>query len=134
MSMGAAAMEAIAEQFIDAFNRRDADGLVALCDRQIEFHPTVLVGARRIYRGHDGIRRWVADLARAQIQHQVRVRRVRVLDERSFMLLSEVLLDGEVITPSAMLARVTEAGLIEQAHAYLSDERTLGEIGLMSAE
>jgi hypothetical protein len=134
MSPGAAAMEAIAGQFIDAFNRRDVDALLALCDRDIEFHPTVLVGARRIYRGHAGMRRWVADLQKAQIQHQVRVRRVRALGERRFMVLSEVLLDGERVTPSALLAQLTADGLIAQAHAYLSDEQTLGQVGLMTPD
>lgn len=55
-------MDEIGRDFTDAFNRRDADGLVALADPAIEFCPTELVGSRRAYHGHEGLRQWVADL------------------------------------------------------------------------
>jgi hypothetical protein len=59
---------------------------------------------------------------------------VRTLDERRFLLLSEVLLDGERISPSAMLARLTEEGKIAEVHAYLTDEQLLTQIGLVPAQ
>lgn len=124
-------MEAIGHRFIDAFNRRDAEDLVALADPHIEFHPTPLVGARRVYHGHDGLRRWVAELGTSEIKHQVRVREVRPLDESRFVVLSEVLLDGELVSPSATLARLNETGGIVEARAYLSDEQILTQIGLV---
>jgi hypothetical protein len=127
-------MEAIAREFIDAFNRRDAEGLVALCDAEIDFQPTPLVGAHDGYRGHDGLRRWVEDLGTSGLDHQVRVREVRVLDERRFLLLSEVWIDGELVSPSAMLARLTETGAIVEAQAFLSDEETLERIVLEPEE
>jgi ketosteroid isomerase-like protein len=50
----------------DAFTRRDADALVAECAPEVEFDlPTGrLAGAGRPYRGHDGVRRYLADAAR----------------------------------------------------------------------
>jgi len=124
-------METIGLEFIDAFNRRDADGLVALANESIEFHPTALVGERRSYHGHDGLRRWVSDLGSSRIKHQVRVREIRVLDESRFLVLSEVLLDDEVVAPSAMLTRLTDAGLIAEAQAYLTDEHLLTQLGVV---
>jgi rubredoxin len=124
-------LEALGHRFIDGFNRRDAEALVALADPAIEFHPTSLVGEGRIYRGHDGLRRWVGDLDRSAIKHQVRVREVRALDAARFLVLSEVLVDDEVLSSSAMLARLTEDGGIIEARAYLTDEQMLKKVGLV---
>jgi hypothetical protein len=131
MSSAGASMEGIGQKFIDAFNRRDADDLVALADQDIEFHPTTLVGRGKVYHGHDGLRRWVEELGTSQIKHQIRVREVRALDERRLLILSEVLLDGEFVSPSATVARLTDKGRIAEAHAYLTDEHMLMHIGVV---
>jgi SnoaL-like domain len=122
--------EELARRFIDGFNRRDADALVALCHPQVEFLPTILVGQRAVYHGHDGLRRWVADLRAASAAHEVRVRKVRVLAPDRFAVLTEVLLDGDLLSPSAMVAKL-EGGLIVHAKAYLSDEHTLIRVGVL---
>jgi hypothetical protein len=124
-------MERIGHRFVDAFNRRDVDELVALADPDIEFHPTSIVGGRRVYHGHDGLRRWATELGIAEIDHKVRVREVRPLDESRFLLLCEVLVDGELVTPSAMLASLTETGKIVEAHAYLTDEEVLTQLDIV---
>ncbi len=124
-------MEGVGQRFIDAFNRRDADDLVALADPNIEFHPTTLVGRGKVYHGHDGLRRWVQELGTSQIKHQMRVREVRALDESHLLILSEVLLDDELVAPSATVARLTDEGRIAEAHAYLTDEHMLMEIGVV---
>lgn len=122
-------MDAIGRRFIDAFNRRDAEALIALADRAIDFRPTPLVGSKRTYLGHDGLREWVADLINSQANHQVRVREVRPNDATSFLLLlSEVLLEGDVVSPSAMHADLNAEALIVAARAYLSSEETLRAI------
>ena len=123
-------MEAVGQRFIDAFNRRDADGLVELCDPRIEFRPTSLVGERAVYRGHDGLRRWVGDLQGALVQHQVRVLEVRQLSEDRFLALAEVTVDGERLSPAALLARIDAEGKIVEARSYLSDEQLLVKLGL----
>ncbi|HXE43887.1 MAG TPA: nuclear transport factor 2 family protein [Conexibacter sp.] len=123
-------VDALAERFIDAFNRRDADALVALTHPQIVFVPTVLVGQRASYETHEGLRRWVAELIASGATHQVRLRDVRLLDPDRFAALTEVLIEDEVISPSAMIARLRD-GLIVHAAAYLSDERTLIRVGVL---
>jgi hypothetical protein len=124
------AAEELGRRFIDGFNRRDADALVALCHPELEFVPTMLAGQRSVYHGHAGLRRWVADLIASGAAHTVRVRRVRVLDAERFAVLTEVVLDDEVVSPSAMVAR-TQEGLIVHVKAYLSDERTLVRVGVL---
>ncbi len=123
-------VEELARRFIDAFNRRDTDALIVLSHAQIEFLPTILVGQRAVYHGHDGLRRWVDDLKTSGAAHEVRVRKVRVLAPDRFAVLTEVLLDGELLSPSAMVAWL-EDGLIIRAKAYLSDERTLIRVGVI---
>jgi len=128
MSVPGVSIEQIGRQFVDAFNRRNVEDLIELTDEAIEFHPTSLVGARRRYDGHEGLRTWVAQLGESQIEHQVRIKEIRPTDG-GFLVLSEVLLDGELVSPSAMLARVNEAGLIVEARAFLTDPETLRQVG-----
>jgi ketosteroid isomerase-like protein len=49
-------------RFVAAFNTRDVDTFIALCDPQIELHSTVTVPGGAVYHGHDGVRRWHRDL------------------------------------------------------------------------
>lgn len=121
----------IGHRFIEAFNLRDAEALVALTHPDIEFRPTMLVGSKRVYVGHEGLRAWVADLVASGAEHQVRVREVRMLGDERLIVLTEVLLDGETISPSAMVATLRDGKIIE-AKAYLSDETTLKELDLLS--
>ena len=55
----------LAVQVLDALERRDVDRLVALSDPAVEWHSffaEVAMGKGGGYRGHDGIRQYVADL------------------------------------------------------------------------
>ncbi len=123
-------VEELARRFVDGFNRRDAEALVVLCHPRIEFLPTILVGQRAVYQGHEGLRRWVEDLRTSRAAHEVHVRKVRVLAPDRFAALTDVLLDGELLSPSALVASL-EDGLIIRAKAYLSDERTLIRVGVL---
>ena len=46
----------------DAFNARDVDGLIALCDPSITIESVFGLVGGGIYHGHDGVRRWQTDL------------------------------------------------------------------------
>jgi hypothetical protein len=124
-------LETIGHEFIEAFNHRDVEALLRLVSPDLEFHPTSLVGEARVYRGHDGLRHWAEELHASQLKHQVRLREVRVLDEHRFLALAEVLLDGELVSPSATVARLDEGARIAEVHAYLSDEEMLIKIGVV---
>ena len=121
--------EEVGRSFVDAFNRRDADALVALAAPDIDFQPTVLVGAKRAYRGHEGLRRWVAELAAVEADHRVRVREIRPLAGEQYLLLSEVLLAQGRTLASAMLYKLSDDGRIAQARAYLTNESLLASLG-----
>jgi ketosteroid isomerase-like protein len=57
---------ATTRQLFACFSRRDVPALLALCDEDVEFLPvTAMVAADgEPYRGHQGITRYVADVAR----------------------------------------------------------------------
>lgn len=133
MAGGTNPFETIARSFVDAFNRRDADGLVALSHPDIVWRPTMLVGSRRVYHGHDGLRRWVSDLRGSPLDHTANVHEVRVLDRDRFLVISEVLSGQEAVAPSAMLARLTDANQIIEAQGYLTDEDMLEHLGHLPA-
>jgi ketosteroid isomerase-like protein len=62
---GRRATERAAEQVFEAFNRRDIDAMLALVDPEIVFAPVSarLIGDGSDYRGHDGLRRYLRDVA-----------------------------------------------------------------------
>lgn len=128
MAVPRVSIETVARQFVDAFNRRDVEGMVALSDPEIAFHPSALVGERRHYHGHEGLGRWVADLDSAQFGYRVEVKEVRAT-ERGFLALSEIMLANELVSPAAMLARLNDDGLIVEARSFLTDEETLKQVG-----
>jgi hypothetical protein len=120
----------LARAFVEAFNARDADALVALAHPRIVFRPTALAGHRRVYHGHAGLRRWVADLAALPLDVQLQVREIRPQWPDGFLVLSTLGVGGDPIADAAMIAAV-RAGKVVEAHGYLSDESTLVKLGLI---
>jgi hypothetical protein len=51
-------------QAIAAYNARDLEAIIALCDPSIELHSYLAVGSSP-YHGHDGMRKWHQDAADA---------------------------------------------------------------------
>jgi ketosteroid isomerase-like protein len=54
------------ERLYEAFNRRDPDGIVAVCDEKMEFFPYETAGAvgrDAPYVGREGLREYLADAA-----------------------------------------------------------------------
>jgi ketosteroid isomerase-like protein len=57
----------LVERLYEAFNRRDHDGIVAICDERMEFFPIATaeaVGRIEPYVGPEGLREYMADAAR----------------------------------------------------------------------
>jgi len=123
---------ALARGFVEAFNERDADALVALAHPRIVFRPTSLMGHRRTYHGHAGLRRWVAELDAVGADFRAHIREIRPLRPSGFLVLSKLRVGDELITDSAMIATVDRDKVVE-AHGYLSDEGMLAQIGLIPA-
>jgi ketosteroid isomerase-like protein len=51
-------------RLFDAFNRRDIAAFLGALDPGVEWIPIMAALEGRVYRGHEGVRRWVEDLAR----------------------------------------------------------------------
>ena len=66
----------------DAFNRRDLDSFLALCDADVEYfsHLVELEGGGP-YRGHDGMRSWWASLLAISPDFSVAIEEVRDLGD-----------------------------------------------------
>ena len=47
-----------------AVNRRDATALAGLCTKDVEFRPILATLTEESYRGHEGLRRWLAEVDR----------------------------------------------------------------------
>jgi hypothetical protein len=120
----------IARRFVDGFNQRDAESLVALADPAIEFFPTAVVGTGERYDGHEGLRQWVVHLEESGIGHQGRLREVRPTED-GFVLFSDVMLDDKLITPAALVVVLNERHLITEARGLLTDSELLTRIGVM---
>ena len=57
---------ALVERLYDAFNRRDSEEIVAICDEGLEFFPVVTaeaIGRDAPYVGPEGLRDYLADVA-----------------------------------------------------------------------
>jgi hypothetical protein len=119
--------QSLGRRFAEAFNRRDADELVAVSHPQIEFHPTGAGGTGRSYHGHEGLRTWVEELKRGGLKHHVRILDVQEIDASHVVVSCELLADGGVITPSTMIGVIAEGALIE-VHGHLTDLATLRQV------
>jgi ketosteroid isomerase-like protein len=73
------------QQALDAFNRRDLDGFIALCDPDVEFVSYLArVEGGEPYRGHDGVRDWWERLLAVFPDVRAEIEDVRDLGGRTF--------------------------------------------------
>jgi hypothetical protein len=123
-------MQHISSAWVDAANARDPDGLIALFHPDAEFRPSLLGRSHQVYRGHDGVRRYFDDLREKDKGQQVELREVRLIGEEQILILAEVVLWAEVISPAGIVLDIRE-GKIIRAAAYLSDEPTMIAAGII---
>jgi ketosteroid isomerase-like protein len=73
-------------QAFDAFNRRDIDAFLALCDPDIEFISYLAqVEGGEPYRGHDGVRDWWERLLAVYPDFRAEIEEVRDLGDRTIL-------------------------------------------------
>jgi hypothetical protein len=127
-----AAFQQLAVAFVDAFNRRDVEAWSAVFHPNAEFRPTRIAGSPRSrYQTRDGVRRYMLELRSRDPGHQARIRKIRRLGGNHFVVLTDVLIAGETVSPGTAIVRL-EDGLIIEATAYLSDDETLTKLGLVA--
>lgn len=77
----------IVESILAAFGRRDLDALLAEADPEIEVRPAVVGGLEgTVYKGHAGVRDFVADLDRTWSEFRVEPEEFRDLGDTVLVL------------------------------------------------
>jgi ketosteroid isomerase-like protein len=116
-----------------AFNERDADALVAVCDPSIEVHSMFAAIGGAIYQGHDEVRKWLRDIEEAWSLFRVESEAYFDLGEDT---LAFVVLNGrgrqsgaEVVMPYAQVMRWRVDRYI-YFKAYAHREDALTELGV----
>jgi ketosteroid isomerase-like protein len=132
---------ALVECLFEAFGRRDADALLALMEPEIEFYgPTATVlNEGKCYRGHEGIRRYLSDVAELWESLEICPRSFREVGNHVVVLgrVTARAADGlELDTPAAWVWRI-HAGKVAWGCAYGDREampRSLQEHGFAPRE
>lgn len=78
----------LVERLFDAFNRRDAASIAELCDEEMEFFAVTAeeVGRTDPYVGPDGLRQYLADVAR--VWEELLITAKEVKSEGDYLLVS----------------------------------------------
>jgi len=122
----------------EAFNARDVDGLLALCDRGIVIKSVFGVGSGAVYEGHEGVRSWQADLNEAWGQ-EIRVEVDAYFDVGEHALAFDALhgrgraSGAEVRLPGAAVTR-WRAGKCIYFRAYGDRDEALRDLGVLETE
>lgn len=69
-----------------ALNRRDVEGMLATLRPDVEMVPARAVLEGTVYRGHEGLRRWLDDMGEDWDEFRIDPDEVRALDERRVLV------------------------------------------------
>lgn len=120
-------VEDLLRGFVAAFNRREAEAMIALADPTIVTYPSKASRTSRRYIGHEGLRHWIRDVLANDQGQTIAAREVRKLEDQRWALLGELTVDAEPLSPFVSLFGVTR-GLITETREYLSEESLLREL------
>lgn len=124
-----AAAVALAQRYVEAYNRRDLAAMLALQHEDVVSYPARLSGRRKNV-GRAGVRAWWEAMEATGRWFEVVVQDIRPLDGDRVAILGEVRDDGEVLSPWGVVIRVRN-GLIIESRSYLSDQALLDALGLI---
>jgi ketosteroid isomerase-like protein len=97
---------------IAALNRGDVEGIAATLDPDVELVPLRAVLDGSIYKGHEGMRRWLADMSEDWAEFELELDEVRELDP------------GPVLVRATMRLRGRTSGVaLDAPAAWLCDMR-----------
>ena len=121
--------QAVVRSWAQGVNARDVEAVVEHSHPEIELYPMqIAVGPH--YSGHDGVRKWVADLVASDLGHQVTYLGIKTLDDGRVALFGEVCLDGTPISPYTLIATIRD-GKVALTRSYLATEETLRILKLL---
>ena len=121
---------------LEAGNRRDVETLLDVLDPEVEWHTVVhalLTGEATVFRGHDGVRRMLADLWDAFDEIQIEMSEFRDLGDR-LLAIGRVRTRGkesgaELDSPQALLVEF-RSGKATSIRSYLAVEEGVEAAGL----
>jgi ketosteroid isomerase-like protein len=122
----------------EAFNARDVEAYVALCDPEIELHSAVTVPGGGLYRGHEGVRQWHRDIEDS-FGDDVRVEPEAYFEADDTTMTVHTLhgrgrqSGADVETPAAHVCRWRD-GLIVYFRGYLRTEDAFRDLGVSKDE
>ena len=121
---------------VEAYNRRDAQGLIDVLDPRVEWHPALLVmlgGEPTVYRGHEGVRELLRDTDETLAEIHVEFSEIRDPGDR-------IVATGHIHTRGKASGAVTESplgyvadfrdGKVTRIRTYLDPEEALEAAGL----
>jgi ketosteroid isomerase-like protein len=117
---------------IDAYNRGDVEAMLDTTSEDVVMVPmrSLLEGGE--YRGHDGVRRFMADMDEDWVEREVEIDEIRELDD-SLLVLGSFRAIGqsgtEVRFPVAWHSQIRDGKLVRMT-AYSDQETALSELGL----
>lgn len=126
------APETVVSRWVDAFNDRDLNAMLACVAADVEFHPFRLHGLDGCYQGHDGVRSWFANLERLQYEERLTVSRIESTDGDQVLAVGAVSLYGLDVGPPFCGLYVLGDGLVLAAHLYLTEPEMLKRLGRLS--
>jgi ketosteroid isomerase-like protein len=117
---------------IDAYNRGDVDALLTLSDPDVCMVPVRALLDGSEYRGHDGVRRFMADMDEDWTEREIVPDEMRELGD-SVVVLGVFRAVGrasgtEISHPLAWVAQVRD-GLLVRLRAFTDQEAALREAG-----
>ena len=123
--------DALVTRWVDAFNARDLEGMLARLCPEVRLHPLRVGGIDGSYRGHDGVRRWFARLTRLHHKHHIAVSDVHCAGDGKVLAVGALTLGEDFeIASFCALHRIADE-LIVAAHHYLTDADMLERVGLV---
>jgi ketosteroid isomerase-like protein len=118
---------------VAAFNAGDLEGMLAPIHPEIEFQPVRAVLEGTVYRGHEGFRRWLVDMAEDWSEFRIDVVDIRPLDDDRVLVHARLHARGsasgiELDAPGAWLCDLRD-GLIARIRFYRDVETALAAAG-----
>jgi ketosteroid isomerase-like protein/GNAT superfamily N-acetyltransferase len=121
----------------DAFNRRDTEALVAECDPEVEWATALGQMEGTVYRGHDGMRQWLADTERNWQEMQAEVEALYDTGERAvavFQVTSRGMVSGASAEQRVVQVWQLRDGKLFRGRSRTDVARALAEVGLTSVD
>ena len=95
---------------VEAFNRRDLEGMLQSLDPEVELEPLRAVLEGSVYRGHEGVREYLEDMKEDWEDFEIRIAELRELD------------DDHLLVDARMHARARTSGVeVDAAGAWLCE-------------